>query len=83
MRNELLKFHGEWYSSNIMAMAVLGQQVSIASTLLLKKLIFSPSYLSTRSNGDFQDLETLEQMAVERVSAVLNKEVPSEWVGGG
>jgi hypothetical protein len=27
VRNELLKFHSEWYSSNIMAMAVLGQQV--------------------------------------------------------
>jgi hypothetical protein len=27
VRNELLSFHSKWYSSNIMAMAILGQQV--------------------------------------------------------
>ena len=28
VRDELLKFHSQWYSSNIMSMAILGQQVS-------------------------------------------------------
>jgi hypothetical protein len=27
VRNELLSFHSKWYSSNIMSMAILGQQV--------------------------------------------------------
>jgi hypothetical protein len=39
VRNELLSFHSKWYSSNIMAMAILGQQVGADSTVGLQSVL--------------------------------------------
>ena len=52
VRDSLLAFHGKWYSSNIMALAMLGRE----------------------------DLDTLQQMVVDRFSEVKDKQVEvSEW----
>jgi len=47
VREELLKFHEKWYSSNIMALAILGKE----------------------------DIDTLEDIAVQLFSCVQNKDV--------
>uniref|UniRef100_A0A1B6FWC7 Insulin-degrading enzyme n=2 Tax=Cuerna arida TaxID=1464854 RepID=A0A1B6FWC7_9HEMI len=49
VRDELLKFHDKWYSSNIMSLAILGKE----------------------------DLDTLEEIAVDLFSGVKNKDVTS------
>ena len=38
MREELLKFHNTWYSSNIMGFVVLGKQVSLLDQLNIELL---------------------------------------------
>ena len=51
VRDELLKFHSHYYSSNIMGLAVLGQQVQPLTILYSKEQFFDPLiYLSFISN---------------------------------
>lgn len=61
----MLKFHNQWYSANIMALAVLGKGFTFITSFLQNLLYF---YFT-------ESIDELEEMAVRCFANVVNKAV--------
>ena len=78
VRDDLLKFHNKWYSSNLMSLAVLGQGIN---SLLSSSPNFFVSHLSIYFPFCFvESLDDLEKLCVDLFNGVENKNVEApDW----
>lgn len=70
VRDELLKFHKDWYSANIMSLAIIGKGIPLILYYNFKRLCIQFILIF-----DKDSLDDLEKMVLEKFSEIENKNV--------